>query len=85
MNRGKAIDTVPVHEAKTVLAHGGSDLVEGFHIPETVSYHSGHSWVMRERKNLVRVGADEFAAALLGKVSGSSCRSPANGFGRDRK
>jgi glycine cleavage system H lipoate-binding protein len=33
-----------------------------------VSYHSGHSWLLRERKNVVRVGADEFAAALVGKI-----------------
>ena len=33
-----------------------------------VSYHSGHTWLVRERKNVVRMGADEFAAALVGKV-----------------
>jgi len=33
-----------------------------------VAYHPGHSWLLRERKNVVRVGADEFAAALLGKI-----------------
>src|ERR1051326_7865692 len=42
--------------------------VEGFLVPEGLSYHSGHSWLMRERRNLVRVGADEFAAALAGTV-----------------
>ena len=68
MNRGKAIDTVPVQRSRSVLAEIDGDLVEGFHVPKTVSYHSGHGWVMRERKNLVRVGADEFAAALLGKI-----------------
>jgi len=29
---------------------------------------SGHGWLVRERKNVVRIGADEFAAALAGKV-----------------
>jgi glycine cleavage system H lipoate-binding protein len=68
MNRGKVMRTVPVAAAKTVPAEIGGDVVEGFHVPQTVSYHSGHSWLMRERKNVVRVGADEFAAALLGKI-----------------
>ena len=68
MNRGKAVDTVPVHTASTVPAQFGGDWVDGFHVPESVSYHPGHSWLMRERKNIVRVGADEFAAALLGKI-----------------
>ena len=68
MNRGKAMRTVPVAAATGVPAEFGGDMVEGFHVPQTVSYHSGHSWLVRERKSLVRVGADEFAAALLGKV-----------------
>jgi glycine cleavage system H lipoate-binding protein len=68
MNRGKAMRTVPVAAAKSVPAEVSGDVVEGFHIPQTVSYHSGHSWLMRERKNVVRVGADEFAASLLGKI-----------------
>jgi len=69
MNRGKAMRTVPVAATNPVPVEFGGDMVEGFHVPQTVSYHSGHSWLMRERKNLVRVGADEFAAALLGKIA----------------
>jgi glycine cleavage system H protein len=68
LNRGRAIDTVPVQRTQSVLAKVDGDVVGGFHVPQTVLYHSGHGWVMRERKNLVRVGADEFAAALLGKI-----------------
>ena len=68
MNRGKAMRTVPVSAASPVPAEFGGDVVEGFHVPQSLSYHSGHSWLMRERKNVVRVGADEFAAALLGKI-----------------
>ena len=49
-------------------AQMGGDYVDGFQVPEKVSYHPGHSWLVRERKNLVRVGADEFAAALLGNI-----------------
>ena len=68
MNRGKVMSTVPVSAPSAVPAQFGGDYVESFHVPQTVSYHSGHSWLMQERKNVVRVGADEFASALLGKI-----------------
>jgi glycine cleavage system H protein len=42
--------------------------VDGFAVPEQLRYHQGHSWLYRERKNLARVGVDEFAAVLAGKV-----------------
>ncbi len=67
LNRRKALHTVPVG-AHTVPAPTGGDYVEGFRVPEHLSYHPGHSWFVRERKNVVRVGADEFAAALMGKL-----------------
>jgi glycine cleavage system H protein len=68
MNRGKAMATVAATAPNAVPAHFGGDYVDGFHVPESISYHSGHSWLVKERKNVVRVGADEFAAALLGKI-----------------
>lgn len=68
LNRRKAMATVPVEAPQAAPAHLGGDYVDGFLTPERVSYHPGHSWLMRERKNVVRVGADEFAAALAGKV-----------------
>lgn len=72
MNRGKVMATVPVTVPGAAFAGAsaepGSDYVSGFHVPDNRSYHPGHSWLVRERKNVVRVGADEFAAALAGKV-----------------
>jgi glycine cleavage system H protein len=71
LNRKKAMVTVPMQASRAAAAvpAGPADgYIDGFHVPETVSYHSGHTWLLRERKNLVRVGADEFAAALLGRV-----------------
>jgi glycine cleavage system H protein len=68
LNRRKAVHTVPLAAPHRVLAAPGGDYVEGFKVPETLSYHPGHSWFVRERKNVVRVGADEFAVALLGKI-----------------
>ena len=42
--------------------------VDGFAVPEELRYHHGHSWLYRERKNLARVGVDEFAAVLAGGI-----------------
>lgn len=44
------------------------ELLSGFRVPATLRYHAGHTWLMRERKNVHRVGADEFAAILAGPV-----------------
>src|ERR1035438_6387077 len=68
LNRRKAIRTVPVEAPHAAAAAWGADYVDGFLVPRSVSYHSGHSWLVRERKSVVRVGADEFAAALAGKI-----------------
>ncbi|MFB3814948.1 MAG: glycine cleavage system protein H [Terriglobales bacterium] len=43
-------------------------LVAGFQVPENVRYHPGHTWALSESPNLVRVGMDDFAGKLLGKI-----------------
>lgn len=43
-------------------------VISGFEAPEELRYHPGHTWLMRERKNVNRVGADQFAAAILGDI-----------------
>src|SRR5664279_5533682 len=68
LNRRKALQLATAEVPATAAARLGSDYVDGFLVPESVSYHSGHSWLVRERQNVVRVGADEFAAALMGKI-----------------
>jgi len=68
LNRRKAVATVAVETSQAAPAQLGGNFVDGFHVPEHLSYHPGHSWLVRERKNVVRIGADEFAAALAGKV-----------------
>ena len=68
LNRRKVMNTVAIDAPRTVPAQAGGDYVDGFLVPEKLSYHPGHAWLLRERKNVVRVGADEFAAALLGKL-----------------
>lgn len=44
-------------------------LVGGFQVPENLRYHPGHTWALSESPSLVRVGMDEFAAKLTGKVA----------------
>ncbi|MFB3829641.1 MAG: glycine cleavage system protein H [Bryobacteraceae bacterium] len=67
LNRKKAVQTAPAPAAAVSPALGPS-YVEGFLVPEQMAYHPGHTWALRERRNLVRVGMDEFAAALAGKI-----------------
>lgn len=57
----------PTAEPQAVLC-GQPNIIDGFAVPEQLRYHPGHSWLLRERKNLARIGADEFAAAVSGKV-----------------
>ena len=44
------------------------NMVGGFKVPASLSYHFGHAWVAKETKNLLRIGLDDFAARLLGKI-----------------
>jgi glycine cleavage system H lipoate-binding protein len=43
-------------------------LVGGFAVPENLRYHPGHTGALSESPNLVRVGMDDFASKLTGKV-----------------
>jgi glycine cleavage system H lipoate-binding protein len=43
-------------------------LVGGFQVPENLRYHPGHTWALNESPSLVRIGLDEFAAKLVGKI-----------------
>jgi len=68
LNRNRAIATAAVESPAPTSAHASGEYVDGFQVPGNVSYHFGHSWLVHERKNVVRFGADEFAAALVGKI-----------------
>jgi glycine cleavage system H lipoate-binding protein len=43
-------------------------IVAGFQVPENVRYHAGHTWALSESRELVRVGIDDFASKLVGKI-----------------
>jgi glycine cleavage system H protein len=46
------------------------EYVSGFQLPANLQYHPGHTWALRESPTLVRVGVDDFAARLIGKIEG---------------
>ena len=43
-------------------------LVAGFQVPDNLKYHAGHTWALSESRDLVRVGLDDFASKLVGKI-----------------
>ncbi len=43
-------------------------MVSGFQVPENVRYHGGHTWALSESRDLVRIGMDDFASKLVGKI-----------------
>lgn len=47
-------------------------MVAGFEVPENVRYHAGHTWALSESRELVRVGLDDFASKLVGKIDSIS-------------
>jgi glycine cleavage system H lipoate-binding protein len=44
------------------------NVIGGFKLPAHLSYHPGHTWAMKEAPGVVRIGLDDFAARLVGKV-----------------
>src|SRR6201984_3339904 len=43
-------------------------VVGGFQVPEKLRFHPGHTWALSESPSLVRIGMDEFASKLTGKL-----------------
>ena len=76
LDRRKAVHAATALAPKAVPAMHGGDYVNGFLVPAGISYHSGHTWLVRERKNVFRMGVDEFAAALVGKVENVELPKP---------
>ncbi len=63
---------VQVVQAEPKLAEAAFpiDMVGGFKMPALLAYHAGHGWAMKEARQHVRVGIDDFAARLLGEIDG---------------
>jgi glycine cleavage system H protein len=66
----KKVPVVPMVTASEAepAAAGAEMILGGFRVPANLRYHAGHTWMQRERKNVQRVGADEFAAVVTGAV-----------------
>ncbi len=43
-------------------------IVAGVALPEPLAYHPGHTWASDLGNGRIRIGLDEFAASLLGKI-----------------
>jgi len=53
------------HEATPRLVPA---MVAGFEVPENLRYHTGHTWALSESTDRVRIGMDDFASKLIGKI-----------------
>jgi len=42
--------------------------VGGFKLPAHLAYHPGHAWALKESRQVVRIGLDDFAARLIGHL-----------------
>ena len=62
--------TKPVRAANLAVpeARLQPQLVNGFRVPDNLRYHPGHTWALNESPNLVRIGIDDFASKLTGKI-----------------
>jgi glycine cleavage system H lipoate-binding protein len=64
----KQVVTQPVLMAAKRDGQPKPGVVGGFQVPENLRYHPGHTWALNESPSLVRVGMDDFASKLIGKV-----------------
>ncbi len=64
-----AVQRVEATERKTApLPKLQPTFVGGFEIRNNLRYHPGHTWALGESPNFVRVGLDDFAVRLIGKI-----------------
>ncbi len=70
-SRKRAVQPVIRVESKAVSAPRlPPAFVGGFEIRDNLAYHPGHTWALSESPSLVRIGLDDFAVRLLGKIQG---------------
>ncbi len=58
----------PVTESALETEPHQAPMVAGVALPESLSYHPGHTWAMRTGRERIRIGVDELAASLLGRI-----------------
>ena len=64
----RAVVVQPTVQAAKREGRIAPSLVGGFSVPENLRYHPGHTWALSESPTMVRVGMDDFATKLAGKV-----------------
>lgn len=57
-----------VQMSKRATPHLAPSLVAGFEVRDKLRYHPGHTWALGEGPLMVRVGMDDFASKLTGKI-----------------
>ena len=58
---------VPARSGIEAVRRAMASVAQWFSLPEGLFYHQGHSWVMPQGGELVKVGVDDFAQRLVGK------------------
>jgi glycine cleavage system H lipoate-binding protein len=61
------VQAAPISQQRTPLELP-APVVGGFKVPEHLRYHPGHTWALSESPTLVRVGMDDFATKIIGRV-----------------
>ena len=64
------LEVRPQPAVPAMTARALPEVVAGFRIAPNLMYHPGHSWAVKEGGDLVRVGLDDFAARVAGKLDG---------------
>jgi glycine cleavage system H lipoate-binding protein len=60
---------VPARAGMEVVRRAMASVAQWFSVPEGLYYHQGHSWVMPQGAELVKVGVDDFAQRLVGSTN----------------
>jgi len=63
-----ALELAPTQREALMPAKLQPSLVGGFQVPDNLRYHPGHTWALSESPSLVRVGLDDFASKLTGRI-----------------
>ena len=58
---------VPARTGLEAVRRVMASVAQWFSLPEGLHYHQGHSWVMPQGVELVKVGVDDFAQRLVGR------------------
>lgn len=73
----------PARVAAAVRPRWRDVLVDGFHVPDSIFFHPGHSWVATSDGGCVKVGVDDFGQKLVGAISALELPQPGDTVGRD--